>query len=181
GFLAFNLSTNGDTAKPHPLFGDRLLRRALAMGVDREGLRQSVWGDLAQVPPGPLVRSWSIWDPETRDLPYDTAQAGRSLTRLGWRDSNGDGRRAFQRRPLRQPRVRSAGGRGDRRTAARRGEAAVAPRDRDAQPGCPGNLPLRTRQRGRGESPGDGRRHPAGRVLGAGAHLAHPRRPADRS
>src|SRR5204863_3826880 len=64
GFLAFNLSTNGDTAKPHPLFGDRLLRRALAMGVDREGLRQSVWGDLAQVPPGPLVRSWSIWDPE---------------------------------------------------------------------------------------------------------------------
>src|SRR5213592_3309226 len=91
GFLAFNLSTNGDTAKPHPLFGDRLLRRALAMAVDREGLRQSVWGDLAQVPPGPLARIWSIWDPETRDLPYDTAQAGRSLTRLGWRDSNADG------------------------------------------------------------------------------------------
>src|SRR5207249_936017 len=54
GFLAFNLSTNGDTTKPHPLFGDRQLRRALAMAVDREGLRKSVWGDLAQVPPGPL-------------------------------------------------------------------------------------------------------------------------------
>src|SRR5438034_3934275 len=46
GFLAFNLSTNGDTTKPHPLFGDRQLRRALAMAVDREGLRKSVWGDL---------------------------------------------------------------------------------------------------------------------------------------
>src|SRR5256885_7371568 len=31
GFLAFNLSTNGDTAKPHPLFGDRLPLRALAI------------------------------------------------------------------------------------------------------------------------------------------------------
>src|SRR5437588_12926875 len=77
GFLAFNLSTNGDTAKPHPLFGDRLLRRALAMAVDREALRQSVWGDLAQVPPAPLARIWSIWDHETRDLPYHSAQAAR--------------------------------------------------------------------------------------------------------
>src|SRR5213082_753769 len=100
GFLAFNLSINGDTAKPHPLFGDRLLRRALAMAVDREGLRQSVWGDLAQVPPGPLARSWSIWDPETRDLPHDSAQAARLLTRLGWRDSNGDGIRERDSQPL---------------------------------------------------------------------------------
>src|SRR2546429_16106 len=100
GFLAFNLSTNGDTAKPHPLFGDRLLRRALAMAVDREGLRHSVWGDLAQVPPGPLARIWSIWDPETRDLPHDSAQSARLLTRLGWRDSNGDGIRERDSQPL---------------------------------------------------------------------------------
>src|SRR5205809_1653033 len=99
-WLAFNLSTNGDTAKPHPLFGDRLLRRALAMAVDREGLRQSVWGDLALVPPGPLARIWSIWDPETRDLPHDSAQAARLLTRLGWRDSNGDGIRDRDGQPL---------------------------------------------------------------------------------
>src|SRR5207245_10632264 len=52
---------------------------------------QSVCADRAQVPPGPLARIWSIWDPETRELPYDTAQAGRSLTRLGWPDSNADG------------------------------------------------------------------------------------------
>src|SRR5881296_213422 len=100
GFLGFNLSTNGDTTKPHPLFGDRQLRRALAMAVDREGLRKSVWGDLAQVPPGPLARIWSIWDPETRQLPYDTAQAARMLTWLGWRDSNGDGIRDRDGQPL---------------------------------------------------------------------------------
>src|SRR5438067_12858146 len=100
GFLAFNLSTNGDTTKPHPLFGDRQLRRALTMAVDREGLRKSVWGDLAQVPPGPLARIWSIWDAETRQLPYDTAQAARMLTWLGWRDSNGDGIRDRDGQPL---------------------------------------------------------------------------------
>src|SRR5439155_1710500 len=100
GRLAFNLSTNGDTTNPHPLFGDRQLRRALAMAVDREGLRKSVWGDLAQVPPGPLARLWSIWDPETRQLPYDTAQAARMLTWLGWRDSNGHGIRDRDGQPL---------------------------------------------------------------------------------
>src|SRR5438105_9150617 len=100
GFLAFNLSTNGDTAKPHPLFGDRLLRRALAMAVDREGLRQSVWGDLAQVPPGPLARIWPISHRQARELPYDSAQAARLLTRLGWRDSNGDGIRDRDGQPL---------------------------------------------------------------------------------
>src|SRR2546430_885334 len=91
GFLAFNLSTNGDTAKPHPLFGDRLLRRAPAMAVDREGLRQRVWGDLALVPPGPLAPIRPTWDPESRERPHPTAQAARLLTRLGWRDSNADG------------------------------------------------------------------------------------------
>jgi peptide/nickel transport system substrate-binding protein len=99
-FLDFNLSTNGDTAKPHPLFGDRQLRRALAMAVDRAALLKSVWGDLAQVPPGPLARLWSIWDPEIRELPYDTAQAARLLTRLGWRDTRGTGIRERDGQPL---------------------------------------------------------------------------------
>src|SRR5205823_7861112 len=35
GYLGFNLVAPGDTTKPHPLFGDRELRRALAMAVDR--------------------------------------------------------------------------------------------------------------------------------------------------
>src|SRR6266511_3610563 len=91
GFLGFNLAAGGDTNKPHPLFGDRELRRALAMVVDRQALLKNVWGDLAQGPPGPLAWIWSIWDPATRELPYDTAQGRRLLTRLGWRDSDGDG------------------------------------------------------------------------------------------
>src|SRR5881296_2325478 len=91
GYVAFNLAAPGDSTKPHPLFGDRELRRALVMATDRERLLRNVFGDLAKVPPGPMSRLTWIWDPETRELPHDSAQAARLLTRLGWTDSDGDG------------------------------------------------------------------------------------------
>lgn len=100
GYVGFNLAAPGDTTKPHPLFGDRDLRRALVMATDRERLLRNVWGDLAKVPPGPMSQLWWIWDPEIRELPHDSAQAARLLTRLGWSDSDGDGTRDHDGRPL---------------------------------------------------------------------------------
>jgi peptide/nickel transport system substrate-binding protein len=91
GYLGFNLAANGDTTQPHPVFGDRQVRRALTMAVDRARLLKSVFGDLAKVPPGPMSQIWWIWDPEIRQLPYDTVQAMRLLAARGWRDSDGDG------------------------------------------------------------------------------------------
>jgi ABC-type transport system substrate-binding protein len=32
-----------------------------------------------------------VWDPETREIPHDSARAARTLTLLGWIDSDGDG------------------------------------------------------------------------------------------
>jgi peptide/nickel transport system substrate-binding protein len=90
-YLGFNLAANGDSTKPHPLFADRDIRRALAMATDRERLVKSVFGENAKVPPGPMSQLLWIWDPEIRELPYDTAQAGRLLTARGWIDSDGDG------------------------------------------------------------------------------------------
>jgi peptide/nickel transport system substrate-binding protein len=100
GYLGFNFAAPGDSTKPHPLFGDRELRRALLMAVDRQGLLRNVWEDLAKVPPGPLSQLFWIWDPEIRELPYDTAQAARRLARLGWTDSDGDGIRDHDGHPL---------------------------------------------------------------------------------
>src|SRR5216110_3246876 len=91
GYVGFNLAAPGDSTKPHPLFGDRDLRRALVMGTDRERLLRNVFGEFAKVPPGPMSQLWWIWDPETRELPYDTAQAKRLLTARGWFDSDSDG------------------------------------------------------------------------------------------
>jgi peptide/nickel transport system substrate-binding protein len=99
GYLGFNLAAPGDSTQPHPLFGERDLRRALVMAVDRERLLHTVLGDLAKVPPGPMSQLWWIWDPETRGLPHDSTQAAHLLTRLGWVDSAGQGirQRAGQR------------------------------------------------------------------------------------
>ena len=66
GYVGFNLAAPGDSTKPHPLFGDRDLRRALVMATDRERVLRNVFGDLAKVPPGPLSQLWWIWDPEIR-------------------------------------------------------------------------------------------------------------------
>jgi peptide/nickel transport system substrate-binding protein len=90
-YLQFNLAANGDTTRPHPLFSDRQLRRALTMALDRGKLCQSVWGTAAKVPPGPMPQAWWIWSVGTTPLPYDTAQAARLLAADGWVDSDGDG------------------------------------------------------------------------------------------
>src|SRR5258708_3892208 len=79
-FLQFNLTANGDTTRPHPILSDRQVRRAITMAVDRVKLCQSVWGDLAKAPPGPMPQAWWIWNVGTTPLPYDTTEAARLLT-----------------------------------------------------------------------------------------------------
>jgi peptide/nickel transport system substrate-binding protein len=100
GFFGFNSRANGDTAKPHPIFGDREVRRALTMALDRASLVRNTLGNLGKVPPGPMSPLLWIWDPELRQLPYDTAQAGRILNARGWRDHDGDGVRDKDGQPL---------------------------------------------------------------------------------
>ncbi|MFN2571055.1 MAG: ABC transporter substrate-binding protein [Gemmatimonadales bacterium] len=98
--LVFNMRASGDTAKPNPIFGDREVRRALSMAVDRARLVKSALEDLGQAPPGPMSSLLWIWDPEIRQLPYDTAQAARILNARGWRDHDGDGIRDRADQPL---------------------------------------------------------------------------------
>ena len=99
-FLSFNQRAADDTTKPHPIFSDREIRRALAMAVDRASLVKSALGDLGKVPPGPMSSLLGIWDPDIRQLPYDTAQAARILSAHGWRDHDGDGVRDKDGQPL---------------------------------------------------------------------------------
>jgi peptide/nickel transport system substrate-binding protein len=47
-----------------------------------------------------MSQLWWIWDPEARQLPYDTVQAKRLLSARGWRDSDGDGIRDRAGQPL---------------------------------------------------------------------------------
>jgi peptide/nickel transport system substrate-binding protein len=100
-YLGFNLFASGDSVRPHPVFGDRDVRRAVAMALDRAKMAQAVLGDLAQVTNGPVSPSMgAIWDAVPPLAPFDTAEAARLLTARGWRDANGDGVREKSGHPL---------------------------------------------------------------------------------
>lgn len=92
GGLIFNLR--------RPLFAERTMRRAIGMSVDRETIVRSVFGPYGEVPVGFTTRMQWIDAGTVRQLPFDTAAAGRLLDSLGWRrGANGMRQRAGQ--PLR--------------------------------------------------------------------------------
>lgn len=100
-FVQFNLRDPKVSSRPHPLFGDRALRRALTAAVDRGKIVQNAYDSLASAAVGPTVRAFPTTDTTLRQIPYTPGDARRILDSLGWRDSNGDGVRERNGRPLR--------------------------------------------------------------------------------
>jgi peptide/nickel transport system substrate-binding protein len=90
-FLQFNLHAADGSARTHPLFGDRELRRALAMAVDKQRITTNVFDTLAVPAVGPFSRVvFKGWQ-QIRPIPHDVAAARALLDSLGWRDTNADG------------------------------------------------------------------------------------------
>ena len=100
GYLQFNLRDPNQRARPHPIFGDRRVRRALTMAVDRQALVRNVFDTLARPAFGPFPTGVSTADTTVRQIPYDLAAARALLDSAGWRDANGDGVREKNGRPL---------------------------------------------------------------------------------
>lgn len=90
-YIAFNFRDPANPHRPHRLFADASIRRAITMAVDREAVAQAVLGEGAVVPPGPISQALWIWDDGIPTIPYDTAEARRLLVARGWRDRDGDG------------------------------------------------------------------------------------------
>ena len=99
-FAQFNLRDPVNHARPHPIFGNRELRRALTMATDRANLVRSVYDSLGKPALGPTVRAYPTTDPNLAQIPFDLARARQILDSLGWRDANGDGIRERNGRPL---------------------------------------------------------------------------------
>jgi peptide/nickel transport system substrate-binding protein len=99
-FAQFNLRDPANHSRPHPIFGDRELRRALTMAVDRAAIVRSVYDSLALPALGPTVRTYPTTDPNLPQIPFDPAAARHILDSLGWRDANGDGIRERRGRAL---------------------------------------------------------------------------------
>lgn len=83
-FLRFNLRDTANPKRPHPLFGDRNVRRAITMSLNRATMVRSVFDTFALVPVGPVVRAYSSTDPRGAQLPFDSVRAGQLMDSLGW-------------------------------------------------------------------------------------------------
>lgn len=98
GFLRFN-TRDGSSNRPHPLFGDRAVRRALARAVDRPAMVKNVFDTLGRVALGPLTRvQWSS-DTTLSQPVFDRVAAGAALDSIGWK-AGADGMRSKGGKPL---------------------------------------------------------------------------------
>ena len=84
-YLAFNLVDPKQTSQPHPIFGERAVRRALSMAVDRRAMLSNVFDTLGVLLYGPFPHTVSVADTNLAQLPFDLARAGALLDSAGWR------------------------------------------------------------------------------------------------
>ncbi len=83
-YLAFNLSDPRTPGQPHPVFGDRIVRRALSMAVDRRAMLRNVFDTLGRALYGPAPRTLPVADTTIPQLAYDTIRARALLDSAGW-------------------------------------------------------------------------------------------------
>ena len=101
GYLGFNFRDRKNPERPHPLFGDRELRRALSMAIDRQAMLKNVYDALAWLGAGPFSRMIATADTTLTQVPFDSTGADRLLDSLGWQKRNADGVREKGGKPLR--------------------------------------------------------------------------------
>ena len=100
-FMGMNLVDPKRPAQPHPIFGDRRVRRALSMALDRRAMLQNVFGSAGKLSYGPFPRNIGFADTTLRLLPYDTTAARALLDSAGWKESTPGGVRTKNGQPLR--------------------------------------------------------------------------------
>jgi peptide/nickel transport system substrate-binding protein len=74
-----------------PLFGDRNVRRALTMAIDRQALIDALLYGQAKVMNSPFPEILWAYDPNIKAISYDPEGARKLLEQAGWKDTDGDG------------------------------------------------------------------------------------------
>ncbi|HUR95365.1 MAG TPA: ABC transporter substrate-binding protein [Gemmatimonadales bacterium] len=100
GFLLFNQRDPRDRARPHPILGDRDVRRAIGLALDRQLMVRATFGNSADVPYGPVSSMFWIRHGSPRPAGVNVREARRLLTTRGWTDHDGDGVLDRDGRPL---------------------------------------------------------------------------------
>ena len=83
-YVGFNL-VDPATGKPHPIFGDRSVRRALTMAIDRRSIVANIYDTLAVPARGPFTSAQASADTAIAVLPYSVDSANALLDAAGWK------------------------------------------------------------------------------------------------
>lgn len=83
-YLALNNVDPKQPGQPHPIFGDRAVRRALTMAVDRRAMLRNAFGNYGIPLYGPFPHAMPVADTTLPQLPYDTTRARALLDSAGW-------------------------------------------------------------------------------------------------
>ncbi len=100
GYLLFNTRSTANRQQAHPILGDREVRRALVMAVNRDLVARNALDTLFRVSYGPFQAGLWASDTTIAQIKHDVARAGAMLDSAGWRDTNGDGIRDRAGKPL---------------------------------------------------------------------------------
>ena len=100
-FMGMNLHNPKSKAVAHPIFGDRAVRRALSMAVDRDALLRNVFGKYGRISYGPFPRAVASADTTLKLPPFDVAHARALLDSAGWHEPSPGATRVKNGVPLR--------------------------------------------------------------------------------
>jgi peptide/nickel transport system substrate-binding protein len=100
-YMAMSMRDRKAKDRPHPIFGDRALRRALSMAVDRASMLQNVFGKYGRIGRGPFTSTHVSADTTLEPPRFDLAAAKALLDSAGWRESTAGGIRTKGGKQLR--------------------------------------------------------------------------------
>ena len=100
-YMGFNLVDPKNPSRPHPIFGDVRVRRALSMALDRRAMLQNVFSGAGNISYGPFPRGISFADTTLALPPFDVNAAKALLDSAGWREPSPGATRTKNGQPLR--------------------------------------------------------------------------------
>ncbi len=74
-----------------PMFGDKRVRQAMSLALNRQGLVDNVFHGLGVVNSGPFAMQQPCYDKSIEPWPFDLEMAKQKLDEAGWTDTDGDG------------------------------------------------------------------------------------------